>query len=181
MTQITANETCTQILADKNFTITELLAWNPIIHAQCDNLASLIGHTICISPPGSGAWDIPITVTPTSNDTWTLPAGNWGPLPSATEAANVSWSDPHAFGTVGTVTATANTSYASLVASRITACPVSDADISNGFEWAMLPEDCSSVMAPYCTPDLDEPVPEETTFAESCLPSVVMSSMSNEG
>lgn len=170
--QVAANETCKDILANKDFTITELLAWNPIIHTKCDNLASLVGHTICVSPPGSGDWDIPITVT--YNETWTLPTGDWVPLPSATEASNVTWSDPYALGTVGTITATANTTYESLGASRITDCPISDQDISGGFEWALLPEDCSSSMEPYCTPFLDEPAPPSTTFASSCLPSVIM-------
>ncbi|KAL4787164.1 hypothetical protein BJX76DRAFT_29075 [Aspergillus varians] len=169
---VAANETCKEILADKDFTITELLAWNPIIHTQCDNLASLVGRTICVSPPGSGDWHIPITVT--YNETWTLPAGDWVPLPSATDAANVTWSDPYAIGTVGTITATANTTYANLGASRITDCPVSDQDINRGFEWALLPEDCSRSMEPYCTPFLDEPAPPLTTFASSCLPSVIM-------
>ncbi|RHZ57207.1 hypothetical protein CDV55_105582 [Aspergillus turcosus] len=169
---IAANETCKDILAGKDFTITELLAWNPIIHRNCDNLATLVGHTICVSPPGSGDWDIPITVT--YNETWTVPPGDWVALPSAIEASNVTRTDPYAFGSIGTVTATANETYSSLGASRITDCPVKDQDIEDGFEWALLPEDCSSSMEPYCTPFLDEPAPPSTTFASSCLPSVIM-------
>ncbi|RHZ63587.1 LysM peptidoglycan-binding domain-containing protein [Aspergillus thermomutatus] len=169
---IAANETCKDILAGKDFTITELLAWNPIIHRSCDNLATLVGHTICVSPPGSGDWDIPITVT--YNETWTVPTGDWVALPSAAEASNVTRTDPYAFGSVGTVTATANMTYWSLGASRITDCPVKDQDIEDGFDWALMPEDCSSSMEPYCTPFLDEPAPPSTTFASSCLPSVIM-------
>ncbi|PKY05237.1 hypothetical protein P168DRAFT_318263 [Aspergillus campestris IBT 28561] len=170
--QVAANETCKDILADQDFTITELLAWNPIIHTKCDNLASLVNRTICVSPPGSDDWDIPITVS--YNDTWTLPTGDWAPLPSATEASNVTYCDPHALGSIGTVTATANVTYSSLGASRITDCPVVDQDIERGFDLALLPEDCSSSMEPYCTPFLDEPAPPSTTFASSCLPSVIM-------
>ncbi|KAB8068089.1 hypothetical protein BDV29DRAFT_162701 [Aspergillus leporis] len=168
---VAANKTCKDILAGKDFTITELLAWNPIIHTKCDNLAALVGHTICVSPPGSRDWDIPIMVT--FNETWTVPTGDWVPLPSATEASNVTHTDPYAFG-IGTVTATANTTYSSLGAARITNCPVKDQDIENGFEWALLPDDCSSSMEPYCTSFLDQPAPPSTTFASSCLPSVIM-------
>lgn len=47
--ELKGNQTCEQILADKKFTMIELLAWNHIIHEDCGNLASLDGHTICIS------------------------------------------------------------------------------------------------------------------------------------
>ncbi|OQE08785.1 hypothetical protein PENVUL_c008G06108 [Penicillium vulpinum] len=102
---VSANETCKSILAGKDFTIVELLGWNPIIHSNCDNLNSLKGHTICLSPPDSKEWDIPLTVT--YNDTFTLPSGNWGSLPSARDAPNATQTDPYAFGTIPRVTGTA--------------------------------------------------------------------------
>lgn len=42
--QITDQDTRLHILKDRAFTLTELLAWNPIIHSTCDNLGSLHGR-----------------------------------------------------------------------------------------------------------------------------------------
>ncbi|KAL4947549.1 hypothetical protein BDW69DRAFT_190101 [Aspergillus filifer] len=169
---VTANDTCNTILADKSYTLTELLAWNPILHSDCGNMASLSGHTICISPPGSGEWDIPITVTYT--EIFTTPAGDWVTAPAATQAPNTTRTDPYALQPIGTLTATANMTAYSLSVAMATACPISEEDYERGFEWELLPFDCSEVMELYCEPDPDSPAPEETTFEPSCMPSVIM-------
>lgn len=113
---MTANDTCKSILAGKDFTITELLGWNPVIHSSCDNLNSLTGHTICLSPPDSKDWDIPLTVT--YNDTFTLPSGNWGSLPAASDAPSTIRTDPYAFGSIPIVIATAASATSTPIALR---------------------------------------------------------------
>lgn len=46
---VAVNETCADILSGMNFTLTELISWNPTIHKSCDNIGSMTGRTICIS------------------------------------------------------------------------------------------------------------------------------------
>lgn len=169
---ITANQTCADILSDKSFSIVQLISWNPIIHSNCDNLDALVGNSICVSPPGDGDWNVNPTVI--WNDTYTVPPGQWSALPSAVDAGNATRSDPYAFGSIPTSTVTANMTAVSAGAARMTNCPVTEEIVQAGFEWEWLPEDCQSILDPYCTPFLDEPVPPSTTFASSCLPSVIM-------
>lgn len=60
--QIAANDTCDKIVAGQNFQLTQLVSWNPTIHSNCDNLDTMVGRYICISPPGAGNF----TYQPTS-------------------------------------------------------------------------------------------------------------------
>lgn len=57
------NETCDDVLRGQRFSMVQLLAWNPTIHLNCDNLASMEGRSICLSPPGGGTLEINSTVT----------------------------------------------------------------------------------------------------------------------
>jgi hypothetical protein len=170
--KVTANQTCKDILSNKSFSIVQLLSWNPVIHSNCDNLDALVGHNICVSPPGDGEWDVPVTVT--WNDTYTVPPGDWSALPSAVDASNKTQSDPYAFGTIPTSTVTADMASLIAGAARITNCPINEDVVQKGFEWNWLPTDCQSILEPYCTPILDLPAPPSTTFASSCMPSVIM-------
>jgi hypothetical protein len=43
------NATCADLLRNNDFTLTELLAWNPVIHSSCDNVLALAGRTYCLS------------------------------------------------------------------------------------------------------------------------------------
>ncbi|KAK0717315.1 hypothetical protein B0T26DRAFT_293818 [Lasiosphaeria miniovina] len=53
---VETNDTCAGITADESFYLNQLLSWNPSIHQNYDNLDSMIGRTICISPPGTTSW-----------------------------------------------------------------------------------------------------------------------------
>ncbi|KAK9775005.1 putative LysM domain-containing protein [Seiridium cardinale] len=72
--KVASGETCRDILKDEAFTLTELLAWNPILYRDCSNIDALVNRTICISPPGTAEYDVDVRVNWTT--TWTIP-GNW--------------------------------------------------------------------------------------------------------
>jgi hypothetical protein len=96
-------------------------------------------------------------------------------LPLVIDADNATRSDLYAFGSIPTLTATADMTAVSAGAARVTNCPVTEEIVQAGFEWEWLPEDCQSILDPYCTPFLDEPPASPSTiFAGSCLPNVIM-------
>jgi hypothetical protein len=47
------NQTCAGISKANNVTITQFLAWNPVISLDCHNIARLNGTSLCISSPGT--------------------------------------------------------------------------------------------------------------------------------
>lgn len=47
--QLQAQDTCKKIASDRGFTMTELVHWNPILEAGCDDLKAFEGRTICIT------------------------------------------------------------------------------------------------------------------------------------
>ncbi|CAL8580056.1 hypothetical protein XPA_005790 [Xanthoria parietina] len=53
---VTTNQTCADITRGKQLTNVQLISWNPTIHITCDNLNSMVGRAICISPPGTTAY-----------------------------------------------------------------------------------------------------------------------------
>ena len=167
------NATCADLLRTNDFTLTELLSWNPIIHSTCNNLPTLAGRTICLSPPGSDSWDVEVTVS--WPDLWTRPPGSWVGAPMA--GADAPNNTTPVFATsVGTATGMADTAAASSYAPYIEHYPVTGEDILGGFEWDMIDENCQSLLEPYCspTPTEGQPPPTSTTFPTSCLPSYVM-------
>lgn len=62
--QVAAEDTCDKIVAGQDYQLTQLISWNPTIHMDCDNLDTMVGRYICISPPGAGNF----TYQPTSLD-----------------------------------------------------------------------------------------------------------------
>lgn len=48
ISQVQSNETCKDFIREYDFSLTEFLSWNPIIHSSCNNFASLRGRTICV-------------------------------------------------------------------------------------------------------------------------------------
>jgi hypothetical protein len=45
------NDTCTEVSAAYNITLTQLLSWNPTIDPICANFYKEVGHAICVSNP----------------------------------------------------------------------------------------------------------------------------------
>ncbi|KAK4141819.1 LysM domain-protein [Dichotomopilus funicola] len=56
--ELSPDDTCRSIITAQNITISQLLAWNPIISAGCGNLDRWRGRFICVSSPG-GTIDVP--------------------------------------------------------------------------------------------------------------------------
>lgn len=179
--QVQENDTCNTILSEANFTLTELLAWNPTIHRNCDNLSWLEGHAICVSPPGTDTYDVNITVS--WGQAWTSPAwGSWaaaetvGAAWNATEAASLA-ARAVAGAPLPTMTAVYNATAESIRARLVEEnCPVTADDLERGFEWYYLSDGCQSLLGPYCSPDIDgsPPVPPVSGFPNECLPAAVM-------
>ncbi|KAJ3495216.1 hypothetical protein NLG97_g3551 [Lecanicillium saksenae] len=165
---IQETDTCNKIVHDKAFSEAQFKTWNPIIGGNCLDLSPLARRTVCISPPGSMVYDGSTTVD--FNSTWTLPPGSWVPGPTTGQTATTTGYYP----TIVTSMATLNATRASIYQSYIQYCPITAADYDNGFEWALLDEDCSSLLDPYCNPIPIGPTPTSTTFPESCMPSNVM-------
>ena len=152
---VTDNQTCNDIISGQSFNQVQLVSWNPIIHANCDNLDSLAGRSICVSPPGSDTYSAaPIAIT-------TLDLSSMFPGPYTTGKAlknpseiettwyNIQTSLPEA----ATQTYVANASEASLIAARTSKCPISDDDSLDGFTVADLPDECQDLVNAWCFPD----------------------------
>ena len=169
---ITDNQTCTDILAGQSFNQIQLISWNPIIHANCDNLASLTGRSICVSPPGSDTYSAaPVAVT-----TMELSSMFPGPYTTGKILTNpgkiqTSWYNTQtSLPTAATQTYVANASAADLIAARTSNCPISDDDILNGITVADLPDVCQDLVNPWCFPDLDKPAPTSMKLPAICTP-----------
>ncbi|KAJ4154102.1 hypothetical protein LMH87_010565 [Akanthomyces muscarius] len=171
--EVKANQTCNDILRDQKFTIVELHAWNPILYSDCGNLDSLVGHPICISPPGTDHYDVNGTVTWTTGPT-RPPTGTWAPLPTTGRPAG-NESIPVVITDAPTQTASGNATATSEWDQIVTNCPVSDDVLEAGFDWEMLSDECSEMLEPYCTQPLPGTTyPASTAFPSSCLPSVIL-------
>ncbi|KAM0669445.1 hypothetical protein ACQRIU_003007 [Beauveria bassiana] len=171
--EVRGNQTCKDIMQGQKFTIVELRAWNPVLYSDCGNLDTLIGHSICISPPGTDHYDVNGTVTWSTGPT-RPPTGTWAPLPTTGRTAG-SETIPEIITDAPTQTASGNATATSEWNQVVTNCPVSDDDVEAGFDWDMLSDECSEMLEPYCTQPLPgSTYPASTTFPSSCLPSAIL-------
>ena len=76
----------------------------------------------------------------------------------------------------GTKTFVANTTTATLVAARVSLCPVTPDDMLNGKTIYDLPDACAPILLPYCWPDLNKPAPSSMRFPAICTPNRVTTS-----
>lgn len=84
---------------------------------------------------------------------------------------NTSWYNTQTtFLPPATRTSTVNTTAASLIAARISYCPLNDDDIADGWTIYDLPNACAALVSPYCWPDPNKPVPSSTRFPAVCTP-----------
>ncbi|OAA41492.1 LysM domain-containing protein [Beauveria brongniartii RCEF 3172] len=183
--RVATGDTCDSILKREQFYLTQLLSWNPTIHANCDNLASMAGRDICISPPGTTKWDSgPPTDTTTSwNVTFVLPTTEFTVVPSQTIVPNYTTSyqgptDPIQISTTtGTIVPSAAESYAALTKY----CPISHDDFLGGWTIPDLPANCSSALGKYCSPAANATMPSSTVFPTTCSPAYYISQLSSSG
>ncbi|KAL4805718.1 hypothetical protein BDV18DRAFT_139700 [Aspergillus unguis] len=166
-------DTCKSIIAGKGYYMNQFLSWNPTIHQNCDNLHSMVGHEVCISPPGSTEWDV-ATTNRTSTMSFTMFPGEWetGPAPTPVTTEVSYPAIPTEFITI-TSTVTINQTEQSILNDYMKYCPINNIDYDNGFQWIDLSEDCQEILEPYCTPDIDAPSPSSTQFPDSCTPARV--------
>jgi hypothetical protein len=157
-------------------TMTELLAWNPIIwQRDCGNMDAMVGRTICVSPPNTEEYT-PVNLTVTWAHTWSTPAGSW--VTAATEGTQAPNSTARtAFfprTPLPTATIAWNATEYNLVEKYAQHCPISAQDFEDGFQWYHLSSECFDLLFPYCSPRTEGPMPTPTTFPRECMPSVVM-------
>lgn len=160
--KLQAQDTCKNIVSDRGFTMTELVHWNPILEAGCDDLKALRGRTICITPPGSYSYDVATTAS--FNHTWTWPAGSWVPGPTqGTLLGNVTtdWTTPIQTTTLTTGHAVPSDYFAN--------CPLNDDVYDAGFDWELISQECKDLLSPYCDPVLTGTPLPSTTFPSSCF------------
>ncbi|KAI1104573.1 hypothetical protein F4804DRAFT_332111 [Jackrogersella minutella] len=158
------NETCNRILENKPLSIVQLVSWNPTIHANCDNLASMKGRSICLSPPGGGTFAYNSSISHVS-----LPTLNssritaWVPATGTIPTSNftTSWYSSIFDSTVAasvTSTASYNETLASELAQQTQHCWL-DEDERDGLDEEEFPAGCQSLMDEYCFPTPGAPVP----------------------
>ncbi|KAL4993233.1 hypothetical protein BDV10DRAFT_190164 [Aspergillus recurvatus] len=170
---VAEGDSCKSILQGKGFYLNQLLSWNPTIHANCANLDSMAGQSICISPPGSTDWDV-VTTNRTSTMTFTMFPDDWetGDAPTQVTESPTYTALPTDF-TTYTSTYTINQTEQSMLIDYSKYCPISAEDYAEGFQWEDLPENCQDLLDPYCTPDIYAASPKSTTFPASCTPAQV--------
>ncbi|KAL4767932.1 hypothetical protein BDW60DRAFT_226112 [Aspergillus nidulans var. acristatus] len=152
---VAEGDTCKSILQGKGFYLNQLLSWNPTIHANCANLDSIVGQSICIS-------------------TFTMFPDDWeaGDAPTQVTESPTYTALPTDF-TTYTNTYTINQTEQSMLIDYSKYCPISAEDYAEGFQWEDLPENCQDLLDPYCTPDIYAASPKSTTFPASCTPAQV--------
>lgn len=69
-----------------------------------------------------------------------------------------------------TVTYIANATIESLEAERTVYCLITPQNYLDGITENDLPDACADLIAPYCWPDLNAPVPTSTRFPAVCTP-----------
>lgn len=72
--ELAIDDTCDSIIAAENITLSQFLAWNPVISPGCNNLNSWRGRFLCVSSPQG-------TITVPDGDTVTTEA----PIPTNTQ------------------------------------------------------------------------------------------------
>lgn len=50
---VRADDTCDAIASAHGISVTQLLAWNPVLNAGCSNVARSAGSLICVGQPGA--------------------------------------------------------------------------------------------------------------------------------
>lgn len=73
---VQTNATCKEIAREANTTEILLKAWNPVINAGCYNIDKLIGHQLCVSPPG------PVYIDPSPGVLAPTTASTAAPVPT---------------------------------------------------------------------------------------------------
>lgn len=152
--------------------MTELLAWNPTIHNNCDNLKNMIGRTICVSPPGIDNYNFTLSI---SWAQWATPTvGSWTTAPTMGEpqtAPNATAAKRAAIPTF-VYNATAEELLSRLYKRH---CPVTVEDFERGFEWYYLSSRCDKLLRPFCNPVIGAPEPTGVeNVPGECMPSAVM-------
>ncbi|EEU38110.1 uncharacterized protein NECHADRAFT_84350 [Fusarium vanettenii 77-13-4] len=172
--QVQSNETCKDFIREYNFSLTEFLSWNPIIHSSCNNFASLRGRTICVGPPGEGSYKGPPRVTWATSKT--VPPGVWEPASTiGRDAPNRTDTDSFR---IPTVTITGNPAAMTNYDKYVKWCPFDDGAYEKAFAVEELDEECREILEPYCEPEaVGEPLPSPT-FPSKCLPSTASTSTS---
>jgi len=123
----------------------------------------MIGRSICISPPGGGAFEVNNTVThpprPTLSSSF---FSSWIPATAVDNPPNIttSWYAP-ILNPTPTVTrnATWNETLSSLIAERTQYCWFTDEDWAQGINEDEYAAGCQRLMDTYCFPTADAPVP----------------------
>lgn len=155
----------------------QLLSWNPTIHTNCDNLGSMVGRSICVSPPGSTEWDAaPSTTSRSSTVTFVVPSTSFGTIPAQTAVPNrtTSYFVNTILPNITTTAMTANATAESLLAQRTGYCPFNSSDYAAGLSIYDMPGNCSDLLEPYCFPDPDAPILTSTTFPALCSPAAAL-------
>jgi hypothetical protein len=165
--------TCGDILHNQTFYLTQLLSWNPTIHATCKNLPSMLNRYICISPPGSDKWNgNPSSTSILNSITFKVPPTSFGTLPVQTPRANytTSYLVPTSYPPVPIVTISQNETANSILSRFMSICPWGQKHYEVGQTYLDAPENCTDLLAPYCFPVIKDPMPAPTRFPLSCYP-----------
>ncbi|KAJ6151669.1 hypothetical protein N7470_006797 [Penicillium chermesinum] len=170
--KVKEGDTCKTILEGKGYYKNQLLSWNPTLRTNCDNLETVVGQGICISPPGSSTWDV-TTTNRTSTMIFTMFPGDWetGPAPTQVTESPTYTALPTNFSPI-TSTYTVNQTAQSMIEDYSKYCPILDEDYEDGFRWEDLSDTCQDLLDPYCSPDIHSPSPKSTEFPGSCTPTV---------
>ncbi|OJJ30807.1 hypothetical protein ASPWEDRAFT_140622 [Aspergillus wentii DTO 134E9] len=176
---VQSNETCQDIIRGQSFGLVQLIGWNPTIHQNCDNLDSMVGRSICVSPPGGGEFTLPKNRTSSSRGLASSIVSSWIPG-ETTMMSNIttSWYSP----TINTdytqplQTLTMNSTLASLLAERTQYCWIDYAD-NDYDEDILVPDDlaqnCQTLYSTYCDPEPTAPIPSSRpAIPPSCTPTV---------
>ncbi|KAJ5946736.1 hypothetical protein N7454_003575 [Penicillium verhagenii] len=151
----------------------QILSWNPTIHANCDNLDTMVGKDICVGPPG-GEWDVTTTNFTTSwNVTFVLPTTSFTTIPAQTGAPNYTTSWFVTTSTLSKYTETATVAASSVISAYnnlLKYCPLTFSDVMSGWDITSLPDDCYDGLVKYCQPSANATMPVSTRFPATCSP-----------
>nr|POE90693.1 lysm domain-containing protein [Quercus suber] len=172
---VESDTTCTGILNGKPYYLNQLRSWNPTIHPSCDNLDVMVGRGICISPPGSSDYSVS-KHTPTTTS-FSMFSGEFVAGDSATyDSSTIMIPTLATTFSVPTTTYTVNVTQASIIDDYSVYCPVTEDFFDEGYSWEDLPDVCSSILEPYCTPDPNAASPTSTRFPHVCTPTIASAS-----
>ncbi|KAI3339953.1 hypothetical protein F4824DRAFT_498074 [Ustulina deusta] len=134
------------------------------IHANCDNLPSMEGRSICLSPPGGGTFAYNSSVTQPTQPTLTSSLiTQWvsaiGTIPTVNFTTSWYSSEFNSTGTASiTSTASWNETLASELVQQTQYCWLTDDDVDNPDE-EDYSEGCQNLMDEYCFPTPGAAVP----------------------